>query len=362
MDMDETLSLLNAEIAWARAHSPFYAELPEKPLASLAEYAAFPFTTAQDIAERGKEMLCCSPAKVRRLVTLQTSGTTGRPKRLAFSDRDLEDTVGFFCRGMRLLCGAGDTVGVFLPGRNPDGLCDLLSRGIDRFGGVPKVFGPIADFAAAAQFCRETRPFILIGTPAQMRRLALTAPDLRPRRVLLSADYVSPAVLHTIERALQCEVFVHYGLTESGLGCAVETPARDGLHIRRGILLETLPDGEIVLTTLLREAMPLLRYRTGDIGRLLPNGNLGAVSGRRDALAGRLSVNALDDRLFSLDGVLDYAASLNGDELTVRVCGDAADAAALLRGAFPALQVRVIADDGVCADGVAKRRLEMTEK
>ncbi len=363
MDMDKTLTLLNRQIAYARANAPFYRYLPVQPLQSLDELARLPLTSARDIALHGRYMLCCSPASVRRMVTMRTSGTTGAPKRLAFTDADLEDTVGFFCRGMNLLCSAGDTVGIFMPGHNPDGLCDLLSRGIERFGGIPAVFGPIADYIAAAAFCRQRRPRVLVGVPAQMRRLALTAPDLRPARVLVSADYAAPAVIETLERVWGCEALVHFGMTESGLGCAVETPARDGMHIRGGILLETLPDGELVLTTLRREGMPLIRYRTGDAASLLPNGNLGAVYGRMDELRSPVSAPALDRILFAQDAVLDYSAALCENRLTVRAAGGGVRPKLLqdkLAAAFPGFSVEVLRDKTVCSNGIAKRRIRRT--
>jgi phenylacetate-coenzyme A ligase PaaK-like adenylate-forming protein len=83
-----------------------------------------------------------------------------------------------------------------------------------------------------------------------------------------------------LQSAWNCEVFTHYGLTEMGLGVAVECPSHNGYHFNEIDLLaevidpetgEILPDGEegeLVFTTLAREAMPLIRYRTHDISRL----------------------------------------------------------------------------------------------
>ena len=82
-----------------------------------------------------------------------------------------------------------------------------------------------------------------------------------------------------LEKELQCEVYNHFGITEAGLGAAIDCPAHFGMHIRENDLLfevihpesgEVLPDGrcgELVLTTLTRKGMPLIRYRTGDYGK-----------------------------------------------------------------------------------------------
>ncbi len=100
--------------------------------------------------------------------------------------------------------------------------------------------------------------------------------------------------------ALGCEVFAHSGLTETGFGGGVECGAHQGYHLREADLFveivdpgtgRPLPDGEpgeIVVSTLCRLAMPLIRYRTGDLGHLLPGPcvcgspfrRLGAVAGR----------------------------------------------------------------------------------
>jgi phenylacetate-coenzyme A ligase PaaK-like adenylate-forming protein len=203
---------------------------------------------------------------------------------------------------------------------------------------------------------------VLVGIPAQIRRLALTDPTLRPKRVLLSADYSAPSLIATIERIWHCQALNHFGMTESGLGCAVETPERQGMVLRKDVLLETLPDGELVLTTLHREAMPLIRYRTGDLGKLLPNGNLGAVYGRKAALSAPITIGQLDDCLFAQDGVLDYAAEVKGNTLFVTVIGSREAAQEVLHGAFPGMEIHLVADDGVLSNGIAKRRLTITEE
>lgn len=338
--MNDLLSQLNRQLAYAKANSPFYAYLPER-VTSLAALKQIPPISAQDLITHGRRMLCCSPNQVRRMVTLQTSGTTAAPKRLAFTDQDLQKTVDFFRWGMSQLCGPGRTVGIFLPGHQPDGLCDLLSRGIRGFGGIPRVYGLIQDYRNAAEFCRRETPQILVGIPSQIRRLALYAPQLRIPRVLLSADYVSPAVKTTVEQVWGCQVYEHYGLTESGLGCAVETPLGQGMRCREDILLE-VEQGQILLTTLQREALPLIRYQTGDLGELLPNGNLKNVLGRAAHRGQHPCITQLDDVLYRINTVLDFQACWESDVLTLRVLGDIHAAKVAMKAAFPGIPVAVV--------------------
>ena len=276
---------------------------------------------------------------------------------------------------MGYLCGKGDTVLICMPGAAENGVGQLLARGLRRLGAEPVLYGPISDYEAAASLLREVRPHTVVGIPAQIRRLALTAPDAPPKNVLLSADRVSPVLRAALERVWGCEVFEHYGLTESGLGCAVECPAHDGAHIRHDALYleiidpasgEVLPAGEwgeIVLSTLNRRAMPLLRYRTGDKGRLLDRPcACGSVLPRLDTVAGRFSeltrdhsIYRLDDLLLQEDIILDYTASLSGNVLQLAVAGDPELARRLTTKLWPELQVTAVPGPGFATRGTAKR-------
>jgi phenylacetate-coenzyme A ligase PaaK-like adenylate-forming protein len=115
----------------------------------------------------------------------------------------------------------------------------------------------------------------------------------------------------------------------------VECHAQDGYHLREADLLaeivapktgNPIPDGvsgEVVFTTLTRRAMPLIRYRTGDVARFLPElcpcrstlRHLGKVQGRlvNGATLGpmiRLNMAVLDDAIFAIPGILDFQAEL----------------------------------------------------
>ncbi len=370
------LELLNGQIAWAAARCPFYRHLEGVRLKSLAEISRLPFTAAEDIIRRGEDMVCVPAAEVQRIVSLHTSGTSGPWKRLQFTAADLEQTVAFFAVGMGYMCGPGDKVLICMPGVAEDGIGQLLARGLRRLGAEPLLLGPISDYEAAASVLRQERPHTIVGIPAQMRRLALTAPDAGPVNVLLSADRIGPALRRTVERVWGCSVFEHYGLTESGLGCAVECPAHSGLHIRHDALYLEIVDpvsgqprpagewGEIVLTTLTRQALPLLRYRTGDKGRLLtaPCG-CGCLLPRLDTVAGRFSelkkpcsVYLLDDIFQGEDSILDYTARLSEEgELQLAVAGDAELARRLAAARWPGLRIAAEAGPGFVTKGTAKR-------
>lgn len=290
---------LRRTLRYAAARSAFYAARLrgcDLDLAATADLARLPFTTADDL-RRWTDFLCVSHGDVRRMVTLHTSGTTGQPKRLAFTDADMARTRDFFAVGMSQLVQAGQRLAVLLPGaQRPDGVADLLRQALSA-AGVDVVTPPPetlaveapgasrAPGAALARWLEQTAPRCMVAAPVQLARLLPLFPHAGPpglTGVLSSAEPLDPALGRSLRNRWRCEVLDHYGLTETAYGGAVECPAHDGFHVRElDVLVEivdisgsaVLPpgeEGEVVITTLGREAMPLVRYRTGDVACLLP--------------------------------------------------------------------------------------------
>lgn len=331
-------------IEYARTRSPFYRRLlsglPADFPADFSQVGRLPLTTAGDIRENPLQFLARPPHAIARIVTLRTSGTTGRPKRLYFTEEDLERTVDFFSVGMSMLARPGHKVLILLPGDRPDSVGDLLARALARIGVEGIAYGPVRDLQDAARQIVSRRIDCLVGIPTQVLALArsragrLIPPD-RIRTVLLSTDYVPEAIVRELCRRWGCRVFRHYGTTEMGLGGGVECPASSGYHLREADLLFEIVDpgtgepraegrkGEIVVSTLTRKGMPLIRYRTGDISRMIPGPcRCGSVTRRLDAVLrmdGRavlsngsvLSMPEMDEALFGVCGLLDYRAALS---------------------------------------------------
>jgi phenylacetate-coenzyme A ligase PaaK-like adenylate-forming protein len=348
------LEKLKEVVAYARERSPFYRELFAGigPMNSLADFERLPFTTPAHVREQGLRMVCTSLGEIERIVTLQTSGTTGASKRLFFTGGDLESTIDFFANGMSTMVEAGETVIIFLPGEQPDSVGDLLARGLDRIGVKAVIHGPVRDDAAARAEIMRHRGACLVGIPTQILSLACGAgSDVIPtgwvKSVLLSTDYVPAAIGERLEKRWGCRLFTHYGMTETGLGGGVECEAREGYHLREADLYTEIVDpltgqpvadgveGEVVFTTLTRTGMPLIRYRTGDRARMLtepcPCGSvlrrLGPVRGRFEAAVPlghglSLTMPILDEALFAIDGVLNYAAEVRrfADQDQLHLC------------------------------------------
>jgi phenylacetate-coenzyme A ligase PaaK-like adenylate-forming protein len=277
---------------------------------------------------------------VARVVTLQTSGTTDRPKRLFFTEDDLELTIDFFHHGMSALVKPGWRLLILMPGKLPGSVGDLLVKGLARMNVDGIVHGLVTDPETVIGEMIEKEIDSIVGLPVQVLGLArhpaaARIPAGRIQSVLLSADYVPGAVTAAIDDIWQCPVFAHYGMTEMGLGGGVECAARDGYHLREADLLFEIihPDtgdpiaddtpGEVVFTPLTRRAMPLIRYRTGDLAAwktaACPCGSvlrrMGKVMGRREGerkldAGTAIRLPTLDEAVFAVDGVLDYQAEI----------------------------------------------------
>jgi phenylacetate-coenzyme A ligase PaaK-like adenylate-forming protein len=310
---------------------------------SMEDVSRLPFTTASDLITCPEDFLCVPPRDIGRIVTLTTSGTTGPPKRLFFTDEDQELTVDFFHHGMTTLAGPGDRVMIFMPGTTPGSVGDLLKKGLARFDCDGIVYGPIREDGDALDALLREHITVIVGIPSQILRLARysfygASPKPALKSVLLSADYVPVSVARAIGDAWGAAVYGHYGMTETGLGGGVECAARHGYHCREADLLfeivdpvsgQPVPDGdagEVVFSTLTRRGMPLVRYRTGDIARFLtapcPCGTvlrrLDRVSGRlADTLplpgGGSLSIAQLDELVYADPSVLSYQAALTNE-------------------------------------------------
>ena len=171
------------------------------------------------------------------MVTLDTSGTTGNPKRLFFTRADQELTIDFFHRGMTTFTDAGDRVLILLPGQTPGSVGDLLATALHRFDAVPIKYGPVVDPDDVLRVIRREAISVLVGVPVHLLALARRDPTLQIKSVLFATDHVPDPIRAELERAWGCQTYDHYGMTEMGLGGGVECAARRGYHLREADLL-----------------------------------------------------------------------------------------------------------------------------
>jgi phenylacetate-CoA ligase len=331
-------------IDFCRERSSFYrqkfAEAGIGTITGMKDLTGLPLTSEAELRNHGSAMVCVSQDAVARIITIHSSGTTGLPKRLFFTDKDLERTLDFFHQGMQPLVSPGQRVAILLPGTTPDSTGHLLAQALERMKVSSDILGLVDDPEQAARRLSESRPDVLVGFPVQILAIArMAAAMVLPlgsiRSVLLCSDYIPESLCIQLTELLACEIFTHYGTVETGLGGGVDCGAHHGVHLREADLLFEIIDphstqpladgkwGEIVFTTLTRTGMPLVRYRTGDLGRLLPGPcPCGSHIRRLDKVLGRISqvrklqngeqlaLSTLDEMLFSISGLLDFGAVL----------------------------------------------------
>jgi phenylacetate-CoA ligase len=342
---DYQLRAIQQTVAFVRCKSRFYAKalsaLPADWPRSLNELSQAPLTSPADIREHGHEFVCVPQSEISRVVTIDSSGTSGTPKRIFFTADDQELALEFFAHGVTSMATKGDRMLIALPGDREGGVGFQIARGIERAGVVPIPHGLSLEPTATLNCMETERATLLIGLPVQVLALALQRSNVAQRvfrrlhSIVLCSDHVADSLAHRIRQATGCEIFEHYGSTEMGLGGGVDCRAHDGYHLREADLHfevvspqtgEPLADGllgEVAFTTLGRTGMPLIRYRTGDLARIVPGPcvcgsplrRLERVRSRVDSRVilgrgGSVTISDLDEALFSVPGLHNFHASL----------------------------------------------------
>ena len=345
---DYQLVKLKETVALASEKSLFYrgalGRFPAEKISSLKDLRAFPFTTADDIRQNPLRFLCCSQDEIKRVVTLESSGTTGLPKRIFFTSADQELTKDFFHHGMTVIARPGDKVLILLPCERPGSVGALFAESARRMNLLPVPHGIVKEPGYTLEVMAKEQTDTLLGIPTQVLALASGEPpdknefQVDVKNVILNTDHVPRAIINLIKRKWNCRVFNHYAMTEMGLGGGLECEALAGYHMREADLLFEVADpvtgavlpegeeGEVVFTTLTRRGMPLIRYRTGDLARFIPEPcPCGTVLKRmapvRDRIKGRIALNGsgllsmsrLDEALFGVKGVLNFQAVISSD-------------------------------------------------
>lgn len=315
------LERLRASLRRAYAHVPFYRESFDKAgvhpddCRALGDLSRFPFTTKADLrANYPYGMFAVPRDRIRRIHA--SSGTTGRPTIVGYTDADLAMWADMVARSIRAAGGRpGDTVhvaygyGLFTGGLG-------AHYGAERLGCtvIPASGGMTS---RQVQLILDLEPRIIMVTPSYMLTLLdeFERQGVDPRSTSLrvgvfGAEPWTERMRQEIEDRFAIDAVDIYGLSEViGPGVAQEcVETKDGLHIWEDhfypevvdpVTGEVLPEGEegeLVFTSLTKEAMPVVRYRTRDLTRLLPGTarvfrRMRKVTGRSDDMVILRGVN-----------------------------------------------------------------------
>lgn len=276
-------------------HSPFYkkrfadSHIAPEDIRSLDDLRKIPFTTKQDLRDNYPFGLAAVPMeKVVRLHS--SSGTTGTPTVILHTQKDLDEWANAVARCLYMVgLRPGD---IF---QNSSGY-GMFTGGLGFQYGAERL-GMLTVPAAAGNTKRQIKFITDFGTtalhaiPSYAGRLyeVMEEMGIDPKRdtklhtLIIGAEPHSEEQRKRIEQMLGVKAYNSFGMSEMcGPGVAFECKEQNGLHIWEDYYiveivdpqtLEPVPEGEVgelVLTTINREAMPLLRYRTRDLTRILP--------------------------------------------------------------------------------------------
>ncbi|MFE3493453.1 phenylacetate--CoA ligase PaaK [Streptomyces sp. NPDC059175] len=330
------LERLRATLEHAYENVGFYrqsfdaAGLRPEDCRSIEDLARFPFTAKTDLRDQYPfGMFAVEQSQVRRIHA--SSGTTGRPTVVGYTERDLDTWADVVARSIRAAGGRpGQKVhvaygyGLFTGGLG-------AHYGAERLGCtvIPASGGMTA---RQVQLIQDFRPEIIMVTPSYMLTLLdeFERQGLDPRSTSLrvgifGAEPWTEEMRREIEERFAVDAVDIYGLSEvMGPGVAQEcVETKDGLHIWEDHFYpevvdpftgEVLPDGEegeLVFTSLTKEAMPVIRYRTRDLTRLLPG--TARVFRRMEKVTGR------SDDMIILRGVNLFPTQI--EEIVLRTPG-----------------------------------------
>ncbi|MDI6631974.1 MAG: phenylacetate--CoA ligase [Bacillota bacterium] len=288
------LERLQKQLSRVYRKVPYYrrrleaAGMKPEDLRSLADLARLPFTTKEDIRTNYPFGLFAVP--LDRVVRIHaSSGTTGKPTVVGYTKKDLRTWAELIARivtqaGVK----RGDVAQVcFSYGLFTGGFG--LHYGLER-AGVTVVPAAAGNTERHIQLMRDFGTTVIVGTPSYAlyiaevaRGMGVDPRSLSVRKGLFGAEPWTEGMRSEIERAWGIEAFDNYGLSEViGPGVAGECRAKAGLHVSEDHFLVEVIDpetgtplppgerGELVFTTLTKEAFPVIRYRTRDLSRLIP--------------------------------------------------------------------------------------------
>jgi phenylacetate-CoA ligase len=324
------LERLQATLVHAYTHNPIYrrefdqAGVHPRDLRSLGDLANFPFTTKAHLRDAYPFGFFSVPMdRVARIHA--SSGTTGRPTVVGYTRRDLDTWANLVARSIR---AAGGRAGLKIHVAYGYG---LFTGGLGAHYGVEAAGCTVIPMSGGqtekqVQLIRDFAPDIIMVTPSYMlaildefRRQGIDPRSTSLRIGIFGAEPWGEGMRAEIEGAFGIDACDIYGLSEvMGPGVAQEFACtKDGLTIWEDHFIAEIVDpvsgkpkplgeeGELVFTSLTKEAMPVIRYRTRDLTRLLPGSatamrRMAKISGRTDDMLIVRGVNVFPSQIEEL--------------------------------------------------------------
>ena len=293
-------------LEYVSQNSPFYSKLYKESGVNTSHINDFndleniPLTEQEQLAKHQYHFLCVSRKNIAREFT--SSGTTNLLKRVAYTQDELLEIVDSVISGLKMagMNSDNDTLQIMYPTITATwdpGL--MLSKACD-LAGFNSVINDSVDVEDQINTMKKAGTTIIIGTSSFIYDLSKKASDfIKPgelgiKRIICSSEPLTESMRAQIESVWGCKALRQWGMTELGLANAIECTEQNGLHVNNadflvevidpdtGKILPPGEEGELVFTTLRRECMPLIRYRTGDISSIIDEPcNCGAIVDQR---------------------------------------------------------------------------------
>ena len=320
MQINETqLAMVDKQIKRILASGNYYSEVYKKAgitgVSTPEDFAKIPFTDKADL--RNAYPLGIQAVPDEQVVRIHSSsGTTGKPVIIPYTAKDVDDWATMFARCYEIAgITAKDRIQI-TPGYGLWTAGIGFQAGCEKLGAMAIPMGPgntdkqlqmMIDLESTV-ICATSSYALLLAEEINRRGLR---DQIKLKKGVIGSERWSEAKRKYIADALGIELYDIYGLTEIyGPGIGINCPGETGMHVFDDYLYmeiinpetgEVLPDGEegeIVLTTLVKEGAPLIRFRTHDLSRIIPGEcHCGRTYPRLDIIKGR------SDDMFKVHGV-----------------------------------------------------------
>jgi len=360
LDRYRLLKLKNI-IKYCYNKSPFYRELFRRnnlqpnDVKTFDDLSKIPFTNPKDLNDP-ERFFAVPETKFAKIFS--SSGTTGEPKAAYYTKNDLDKQITRNATGLHLIYGVGEGDRIRLTydfgyGLGDWGIRFCLENAIHRLGAMSIVTGKRLPADQELELLKTYKVNMLAGTTSYIYHLTCEMEKLTDLRrlklknLMIGSEPLPQAIRDKLEKSWNTKAYQGYGISEVGMSIAGECLEQDGMHIiesdfyieiidpEAGKRLEDGAIGEIIITTLGIEGMPLLRYRTHDLGLIMPEDCPCGLPFKRIKILGRtdnmvpigsgdnLSPIDTDDTLLRISSVIDYQIIVdkkeNKDQITVLV-------------------------------------------
>ena len=373
------LERLQSTLNRVYAHVPFYRKafdtigIAPEDVRSLSDLAKLPYTTKQILRDNYPYGLFAVP--LREVVRIHaSSGTTGISTVVGYTRNDIKTWSNCVARILTMGgVGKDDVIqiafgyGLFTGGFGLHYGAELIGASV-----IPVSSG---NTARQIKIMRDFKSTALVATPSyamliaeKLYEMGIPRAELSLKYGFLGAEPWSERMRQVIQDKLGIIATDNYGLSEvMGPGVAGECLERNGQHINEDhfivevidpeTLLPAAPGeiGELVITTLTKEAFPMIRYRTRDLSRILPDGCPCGRTGRRMA-----RISGRTDDMLIIRGVNVYTTQIEAVLLEIEGTEPHYQIVVDRKGAMDEVTVRVEVSEGIFFDQM-RRQKEMIE-